>query len=164
MCISRQCFGCCGPQRWRRCHQILGVLIESGLHRPRRTRRSSRPFCQGWQLSCFPTLHGHGGFSEWFCLGSCRFQSCTHRNVIPAHRKGHYTFLRPREDSTPPFGIFPFHPYKQHESTGEFGSGNSCLLVRRMAYRLSVCFTASYHTRCPHLPFFQPFIVLTNTH
>ena len=47
VCVSRQCFGCCGSQRWRCCQQISRVLIESGLHRPRRTRLSSPPYFQG---------------------------------------------------------------------------------------------------------------------
>lgn len=35
-----------------------------------------------------------------------------HRNVFLITPKGHYTFLRPGEDSTSPFGIFPFLPHK----------------------------------------------------
>ena len=118
------------------------------------------PFLPKLAIIVFPHPPRPWRFQQIDCLGSGRFQFCTHRNVIPSHRKGSTHFFAPVKIQLRPLEYSLSILISNMKSTGEFDSGNSCLLVRRMAHRLSVCFTASYHTRCPHLPFFQlPFCI-----
>lgn len=60
-----------------------------------------------------------------------------HRNFLLVTPKGHYTFLRPGVDSTSPFGVFPFLPYKRQEITPvSLIQANGPSLVKRMTHRL----------------------------